>query len=776
MARGGHKEWLGITHDPTLDSAVLAHEGYTELNVITPILPIGILLYIWKKLWHEDAGGFDGRSRYWLTEGRWPSHATQGCNGQPNRQRNRQPNQQRSWWTGPLDWATKQSAWWKQKSRSFLDDLQASWNNRLPDRRDDQRDDHRHDPAIKPWLSQVIALLRKVDAPAAGDRQPYPVHIYRINREQGVPFTVEQARQVAMAMEGRLLFMNEVEKAVAECVQGAPSNGLPLEDILQVLALLGVIQVFASVELKAPGQGQCMRCGETENVLLSSCVRCGRSHCMACEACAAMGEARLCRPLYGMAGDEQWLERWDHDVEPRLRLICRPSRTDKQRAAAPGYSPNEPPPGMHWPQLTFKLTPAQAAASQRVEATLMHRTMATPGAVGRVTSEATPIHDIAATDTREEPGSPQGVLVWAACGAGKTEVVFGSIAQVLRAGGRVLFAIPRRDVVLELEPRIQQAFPGASVGALYGGSSEKYIRRQIVIATTHQAIRCFHSFDLVVLDEADAFPYQGSAMLHQAVLRARKRQGRSVYMTATPDIVLKEAVAARQLALVTIPARHHGRPLPEPEILLEKKWNWQKDQLIFPEKLLHFLHRSVEGDVAQVFLFVPSVFLAQRVGTSLQVATRLPPFNDFKGIWVEYSHSRDPERESKRQRFSRQAFPIFVTTAIMERGITVPRANVVVLFAENERIFDERALIQMAGRAGRSSERPDGTVWFVGTRKTSAMQEALTSIRWLNEEARKKGFLASSITQQPAETTQKEDNVWAHGIVDGRLPGLREHW
>ncbi|QGG47477.1 DEAD/DEAH box helicase [Heliorestis convoluta] len=77
----------------------------------------------------------------------------------------------------------------------------------------------------------------------------------------------------------------------------------------------------------------------------------------------------------------------------------------------------------------------------------------------------------------------------------------------------------------------------------------------------------------------------------------------------------------------------------------------------------------------------------------------------------------------------------------MERGITVPRANVVVLFAENERIYDERTLIQMAGRAGRSTERPFGEAWFVGTRVTASMKEAERSIRWLNEEARKKGYL-----------------------------------
>nr|WP_243237152.1 DEAD/DEAH box helicase [Heliobacterium chlorum] len=396
-------------------------------------------------------------------------------------------------------------------------------------------------------------------------------------------------------------------------------------------------------------------------------------------------------------------ETWDREE------FDSPSAQDTTTASASkeGYSPL-------WPVLTFPLTPAQEAASEQL------------------------LHWLA--DNSKER---REALVWAACGAGKTEVAFAAIAQVLRRGGRVLFAVPRRDVVLELTPRLQSAFPGIPVTTLYGGSRERFGTSPLVVATTHQAIRFYRAFDLVVLDEVDAFPYQGSAMLYHAVARSRKRHGPVILMTATPDGQMKGEVRAKRMQLVSIPARHHGHPLPVPQILLEKEWRWDREQLIFPEKLLTFLHRSVEGDLSQVFLFVPSVFLAHRVGESLKAATRLPPFNDFKGTWVEYSHSRDPDREAKRQRFSRQLFPIFVTTSIMERGITVPRANVVVLFAENERIYDERTLIQMAGRAGRSTERPYGDVWFVATKITAAMQEAVDAIHWLNGQAQKQGFLLS---------------------------------
>jgi len=46
-----------------------------------------------------------------------------------------------------------------------------------------------------------------------------------------------------------------------------------------------------------------------------------------------------------------------------------------------------------------------------------------------------------------ESGESKEVIVWAVCGAGKTEVSYGVIHYALAAGKRVMYAAPRRDVV-----------------------------------------------------------------------------------------------------------------------------------------------------------------------------------------------------------------------------------------------------------------------------------------------------------------------------------------
>ncbi len=50
-------------------------------------------------------------------------------------------------------------------------------------------------------------------------------------------------------------------------------------------------------------------------------------------------------------------------------------------------------------------------------------------------------------------------LVWAVCGAGKTEVLFPAIEVRLLAGKRIcLAATPRTDVVLELSCKVKKSF------------------------------------------------------------------------------------------------------------------------------------------------------------------------------------------------------------------------------------------------------------------------------------------------------------------------------
>lgn len=95
--------------------------------------------------------------------------------------------------------------------------------------------------------------------------------------------------------------------------------------------------------------------------------------------------------------------------------------------------------------------------------------------------------------------SETDVLLYCVCGAGKTELVVKSIASALSEKKKVCFAIPRRQVVLELRERLAQYFPYAKVIAVCGGHTSE-TDGDLIICTTHQLYRYWQAFDLLILD------------------------------------------------------------------------------------------------------------------------------------------------------------------------------------------------------------------------------------------------------------------------------------
>lgn len=496
-------------------------------------------------------------------------------------------------------------------------------------------------------------------------------------------------------LEGRILLLREVKGALDRA--GLVINAAVI-DALQLACLMGLADFIPAISVGPVGMARCNRCGETHRIIETQCARCGNSHCLMCLECSSMGVSRMCEPLFIVKrqGDSQ---------AGREKCSCK----EDQMGTRPSCE-------LARFKLPFSLTGPQEAASL-------------------------------ALDDFMRSGSLKESLVWAVCGAGKTEVAFRAISRAICAGGNVLYCVPRKDVVSELAPRIAEAFTSIQVAELHAGA-HRDVRGispvGITVATTHQAIRFYQAFDLVVLDEADAYPYAGSRMLHHAVQRAARPDGKIIYMTATPSAELQKRVISGEIFLVKIPARHHGHPVPVPEIIylnLPGDPDSRNDMAIsktmrIPGKVLETIEASLP---AKLFIFVPTIRLTEAIGPSLQNAISRSRLRGKASVaWI---HSGDESREEKIRRFKCGEINILVTTTIMERGITVPGVNVLVLYADYERIFDEGTLIQMAGRVGRTIEFPAGKVWFAAKAVSSAMRKAIHAISSMNEEARKLGHI-----------------------------------
>jgi competence protein ComFA len=226
-------------------------------------------------------------------------------------------------------------------------------------------------------------------------------------------------------------------------------------------------------------------------------------------------------------------------------------------------------------------------------------------------------------------------------------------------------------------------------------------------------------------------------MLYLAVERARAFEGKLLYMSATPTNEMLGWIKTGRASGYTIPARYHGFPLPEPAIVIDRNISYPRkgEKLGLPQRIIDFIIKSVEVDKAQLFVFVPTISIAGPIAEFLQQKL------SHKSLVISYSFARDPERDQKRKAFSEGRTDVFVTTSIMERGITITRANVLVLFADFQKIYSWRTLVQMAGRAGRTAEYPNGEVLFAAAANTDAMLEAVQVIARMNKEAKAKGYL-----------------------------------
>ena len=99
-------------------------------------------------------------------------------------------------------------------------------------------------------------------------------------------------------------------------------------------------------------------------------------------------------------------------------------------------------------------------------------------------------------------------------------------------------------------------------------------------------------------------------------------------------------------------------------------------------------------------------------------------------------HASDPDRLDKVQAMRDHQLAFLVTTTILERGVTFPGIDVGVLGADSE-IFSTAALVQIAGRVGRSLERPGGAVTFWIQENSRRIEEARRQIAEMNRRARK---------------------------------------
>ena len=318
-------------------------------------------------------------------------------------------------------------------------------------------------------------------------------------------------------------------------------------------------------------------------------------------------------------------------------------------------------------------------------------------------------------------------LLWAVTGAGKTEMMFAGIAAAIERGERIGIASPRVDVCLELFPRLKAAFANCDIALLHGRQELPYHYAQLTICTTHQLLRFYHAFDNLIIDEVDAFPYAANASLLYATKQAIKENGGCLYLTATPGDALLREIKSKRLVVNYLPLRYHGHLLPQIKVRLAFGWRRRLERQQLPPQVIQQLQETLkEGH--HFLLFVPHIADLALVEAALRHS-----FTTFRFATV---HASDLERLEKVQKMRDGDYDFLVTTSILERGVTFPEIDVYVLGADDP-VFSSSALVQIAGRAGRSQSRPTGRVIFWINCNCRQVNQAVSQVKYLNRKGQR---------------------------------------
>jgi ATP-dependent DNA helicase RecG len=397
-------------------------------------------------------------------------------------------------------------------------------------------------------------------------------------------------------------------------------------------------------------------------------------------------------------------------------------------------------------------------------------------------------------------GRPMNRLIQGDVGSGKTVVAALGAAAVLQGGAQVAIMAPTSILAEQhyksfaellggeeglLDPgqiRLMiGATPNAEKDEIRAGLENGSIR---LVVGTHALLEdpvTFQNLQLAVIDEQHRFGVQ-----QRAVLRAKGENPHLLVMTATPIPRSLALTVYGDLDLTVMDEMPPGRQPVETFILYPRE----------RERIYNLIRREV-AEGRQAFIIYPLVEESDKLDTKAAVEEykmlQKEVFTELK-VGLLHGRMKPDEKDQIMTQFRDREFDVLVSTTVIEVGVDVPNANVMVIEGANR--FGLAQLHQLRGRVGRGggrsfcllipesetdvenerlkvmAETTDGFVLaekdleqrgpgqFLGTRQAgfSEMQMAsLTDVR-LIEKARKH---AHTLLEQDPELEQPEHRLLA---------------
>ncbi len=260
----------------------------------------------------------------------------------------------------------------------------------------------------------------------------------------------------------------------------------------------------------------------------------------------------------------------------------------------------------------------------------------------------------------------KNVFINAVCGAGKTNIIIPIIELFINQHLNVAFVCPRVEVINEQYNKFVKIFD-TKIGVITG--SKKELDGSFFLMTTHQLLNYKKMFHLVIVDEFDAFPLFNDKVLRNGIIQSLIHKNFLLYLSATP------VKTPRSFKTIKLSRRYHNDDLPVPVII-------NQDYSV--------INKIISN--GKWLIFFPTISLLNSTIKSLNIKNYIVCHSK-----VNYHVNNDNN--------------IILSTAVLERGITISNINVMILYC-NHKNYSKETLIQMSGRVGRVFPHTKGQIYF----------------------------------------------------------------
>ena len=319
--------------------------------------------------------------------------------------------------------------------------------------------------------------------------------------------------------------------------------------------------------------------------------------------------------------------------------------------------------------------------------------------------------------------SPMHRLLQGDVGSGKTVVSMAAMLTACENGYQAALMAPT-EILAEQHHRNVGRWAeslGLKAALLLGGMrspEKKEIARRIeagevhIVVGTHALIQegvDFRKLGLVVVDEQHRF-----GVVQRAALRAKGANPDVLVMTATPIPRTLAMTVYGDLDISVIDEMPPGKKPVRTKVFYERE-----------RPRVYEIIRKEIAKSNQVFIVYPLVTESEAL--DLKDATRMAEhlqrevFPEFR-VGLIHGRMKGPEKERIMQAFNGRALDILVATTVIEVGIDIPQASLMVI--EHAERFGLAQLHQLRGRVGRS-DIPSYCILMTGSRGSENARKRL---------------------------------------------------